>query len=233
MNSGEARNEKKGIKALGAPDLEKFLKFFKNAEVLSSEIQSSKVSFDMLMLLFWVKQKEPTSLKDISIDLSFNPAKTTRSIEILIQYRFVNESLNLNDMRSSFLRLSPRGTRLISELEKKVGKKEAYETLDFFVDFRRALNYCNLHYEENRITEGKARLLTIAFFLDCPTTVSELCQKAKLKQPSVSMMLQSLVNKGFFAREKKAEGICSREVALSEEGKKASKLLLDGFRQRA
>lgn len=220
------------IKTSKMPRPEEFLSFFTTTNILCSKVRSSKLGLDEVMLLFWIMKEESVSPKEISCSLSFDPAKTTRSIKTLTDYRFIDEGLNEDDMRSSSLSLSLRGLKIVSDLKKEIGRKEAENTLKFFIAFRQALACVNTNYKEGRITEGKARLLLVAFFLDHPTTVSELCVNTKLKQPSVSMMVQSLVNEKLFVKETGSEGACTRSILLQKKGKELVYLLLDNFTER-
>lgn len=225
----ETRKKEKVLKALKKPQFNEFKNFFSVINILYIKVQPSKLGLDEIMLLFWTAKMQNVSPKEISSALSFDPAKTTRTIKVLVDYHFFDEGLDEKDMRSSVLRLSPRGFKIVSDLENEIGKKKAENTLRFYRAFRQALAYVNIHYKEGRVTEGKARLLVVTFFLDHSTTISELCVNTKLKQPSVSMMVHALVNENLFVKELDSEGSFTRGILLSKKGKELVDLLLDNF----
>lgn len=190
----------------------------------------SRISVDALMTLVLLQQEGVASPTRISSRLSFAPSKTTRHIELLLRYRLVDEALDPRDLRRSVVSATPRGLRLVAELERVAGAEWLGVVLDHFINFRCALRDYSAHHSGCFLTDGKARLLVIAHLAGRPLGISELATYASLKQPSVSMMVKWLITHGLM----KADSGPSvdrriRRVCLTAGGADAAREILGGL----
>jgi DNA-binding MarR family transcriptional regulator len=182
-----------------------------------------RIDLDALMALLLLKREGTSSPQRISSRLSFSPSKTTRHVELLLSYRLVDETLDPNDLRRSLISIVPRGLKLVSELE-SVSDVESLDLLfDHFAAFRHAISRYNERHPDRRLTDGKARLLTVAHLAGQPLSISELCAHARTKQSSASMMVKSLIAHGLMEDygEQSRDGRI-RKVRLAADGEEAA-----------
>lgn len=206
-----------------ALELGELQRVFAIGESVERVDQDRKIGLDTLMVLLWLKQEGARSPQGISSELSFNPSKTSRHIERLLKYRLVDEALNMADLRSSTIAVSSKGLRLVAELEHGAGADSVRELLEFSVRFRRAVLHYNQGHAAHRLTDGRARVLLVAHLSGQPMTISELCSRARLRQPSVSMMIKWLTEQGLVMDGKKSsEDGRTRSVLLSPGGEDAA-----------
>ncbi|NTU89892.1 MAG: hypothetical protein HGA54_08355 [Actinobacteria bacterium] len=188
--------------------------------------RDNRIGLDALIILLWLKGAGSASPKRISFELNFNPSKTTRCIERLLRYSLVEENLNVADLRESILSIAPKGWKVISELERSVAGDLIDDMLDFSVRFRRAIAQHNECYEECKLTEGRARVLSVLYLSENPMTISDLCACAKLKQPSVSMMVDWLAGKNLVLNDAGSVDGRTRSIRLSDSGETAACALM-------
>ena len=210
-------------------ELSDFEEFFAVGNSIRKVDRDNKIGLDALMILLWLKEVGTASPKRISSELNFNPSKTTRCIERLLRYNLVDENLNSEDLRASNLSIAPKGWKVIAELERAADGVSIDGMLDFSVQLRRALFRYNECRIDCKLTEGRARVLIALNFSENPMTVSDICAYSKLKQPTVSMMVDWLVERNLVINDAGSDDIRTRSIRLTDCGKTAASALCEGL----
>lgn len=212
------------------PGLDELERVFAISESVEKVDQDRKIGLDALVVLLWLKQEGEGSAQRICSGLRFGPSSTSRHIERLLKYRLVDEVLDIADLRRSIVSATPKGLRLVSDVENSAGADSVREMLEFSVRLRQAVCEYNRCHPAHKLTDGRARVLLVAHLSGRPMTVSDLCSSARLRQPSVSMMVKWLAECGLMVDGGgPSKDGRTRSILLSPSGEDAAREILNGL----
>jgi DNA-binding MarR family transcriptional regulator len=175
------------------------------------------LSLDTVVVLLWLKKAQRSTVGSLSSSLNLSPSKTTRCLKELTASGLVDQSLDSEDYRKCYCRVSGKGVNVANEFVGAFGKEFLDKQTECFASLKRAARAAEMA-SGCKITSTAQRLLLSLFASKCPMTIGALCSAVLLSQPRASLSLKALKDNGFVEEEPQGSDHRTRSIVLSESG---------------
>ncbi len=171
--------------------LEDLKHVFRRIADIENYAKDNLIDCDSLVILYQLCQDHRSIASRLSKSLYLSPAKTTRCLKRLVSLDLISESLDSDDYRKIFYKISGNGAALINEFVVVQGKLCISKGIEQYQQLKKAVR----QIEQSAsivITSTAQKVIITLEYAKKPISVHELCNCVCLSQSKVSMSLKKL-----------------------------------------